>query len=353
MKFKLFNDWSDLDKYEESLFIEAEKQSVFFSKEWLESLTPQLVKQEQQLLLACVIDQHCIVALLPILSHENREWSSLSHPYSSLFRLLLAPEDQTHIIDCLCQGLAKLEFDYLSLAPVDIEDNYCLLFQQGLKKAGLKHYQHHKAYNWFYTIKAKQNYADYLAARPSQVRNTVLRKQRKLAREQNYEIKLYVNDDIEAALADYHDIYKVSWKANEQYQTLVNDVVKRFAKRAWPRLAIMSIKGKPIAAQLWFVAGEKASIFRLVYDEAWKEYSPGSILMSYLLEHVIDVDKVKEIDFLSGNDSYKKDWMSERRERSSFVIIKETNIQDETTLFERVIQRWFNFCHGIHGQTRK
>ena len=88
------------------------------------------------------------------------------------------------------------------------------------------------------------------------------------------------------------------------------------------RLAILYIEDKPAAAQFWFVAHGKASIFKLVYDEAWKQYSPGSILISYLMEHVIEIDKVGEIDFLTGNDAYKQDWMSERRQRWSVSFYK-------------------------------
>jgi hypothetical protein len=37
------------------------------------------------------------------------------------------------------------------------------------------------------------------------------------------------------------------------------------------------------------------------------------------MEHVIDVDKVHEVDYLTCDDAYKKDWMSDRRERWSIV----------------------------------
>jgi CelD/BcsL family acetyltransferase involved in cellulose biosynthesis len=90
----------------------------------------------------------------------------------------------------------------------------------------------------------------------------------------------------------------------------------------WLRLAILTIEDKPAAAQFWFVAHGKASIFKLVYDETWKHYSPGSILISYLMEHVIEKDKVEEIDFLTGNDAYKQDWMSERRKRWTVSFFK-------------------------------
>jgi hypothetical protein len=33
------------------------------------------------------------------------------------------------------------------------------------------------------------------------------------------------------------------------------------------------------------------------------------------MRHVIDVDRVDTVDYLSGDDDYKRDWMSERGER--------------------------------------
>ena len=119
-------------------------------------------------------------------------------------------------------------------------------------------------------------------------------------------------------MSDYYAVYNSSWKANEQYVDFLDGIVSGFSKQDWSRLAILYIKEQPVAAQLWFVSHDKANIFRLSYDETWKQYSPSSILTSFLMEHVINTDKVKEIGFLTGNDSYKQDWMSDRRER--FVL---------------------------------
>ena len=57
----------------------------------------------------------------------------------------------------------------------------------------------------------------------------------------------------------------------------------------------------------------------LSIGSAWKQYSPGSILTRFLMEYVIDTDKVDEIDFLTGNERYKQDWMSQRKARWEFV----------------------------------
>lgn len=66
----------------------------------------------------------------------------------------------------------------------------------------------------------------------------------------------------------------------------------------------------PIAVQLWFVNGRTAYIYKLAYDEDYSVYSAGTLLSAELFDYVIAKDKVTKIDFLTGDDNYKKDWMS-------------------------------------------
>ena len=148
-------------------------------------------------------------------------------------------------------------------------------------------------------------------------------KKHKLAREHSYEIRLFIGSNVPQGLADYYLVYNASWKQNETLNLGFQECfVGDFSRTGWCRLAILYVKGLPIAAQLWFVYQGKASIFKLAYDKAWRQFSPGSILSSFLMKYVIDTDKVEEIDFLTGNEAYKQDWMSERRERFLLSCVK-------------------------------
>ena len=178
-----------------------------------------------------------------------------------------------------------------------------------------------------------------MAARPAKLRNTISRKKRKLEREHGYEIRLFTGDEVPRSMSDYYAVYNASWKANEQNVGFLDGIVAGFSRQGWSRLAILYVKGQPVAAQLWFVHHGKASIFRLAYDEAWKPYSPGSILTSFLMEYVIDIDKVEEIDFLTGNDAYKQDWMSDRRERFVLSCVKSVKPAGKYELFVESLKR--------------
>ena len=160
--------------------------------------------------------------------------------------------------------------------------------------------------------------------------------------EHGYTIRMFRGDEVQEGLTDYHTIYSASWKADEQYASLLNAVTINLSVRDWTRLAVLYIDGKPAAAQLWFVVEGKASIFRLAYAEEWKRYSSGSILTAYLMHYVIDIDKVEEIDFLTGNEAYKQDWMSVRRQRYRVSFIKRPKLQRESGMLMTMLKKVFN-----------
>ena len=346
--FKCFTEWDQLPPSSDALFSQAEKNSLFFSRAWFENLATTALENGQSLLLVCVVEENAaskesMLAILPLISSGNKEWTALNHLYTSLYTVLMAERtqqpSQQKILSCLAKGLSQLPFESLKLNALAADDDKINNLQQAMESSGLSCVRYAHFFNWFYPLQG-QTFADYMAARSSRVRNTIARKQRKLEREQSYEIRLYTDNDVQAAIADFHAVYKASWKANERFAKVMQGFINSFSKRGWTRLVILYIEGKPVATQLWFVVHKKASIFKLAYDEAWKQYSLGSILTQYLMETVIDTDKVEEIDFLTGNDHYKQEWMSERRQRWRMVITHKRQAKRRGNMLVEFIKSW-------------
>ena len=314
MEFACYANWSELPESANRLFEQGAKQSVFLSCPWFENLEATPLEEGQSMLLACVVERDSVLAILPLIDCNDGHLKGLTNLYSSLHGLLVAEQNRQAILACLVRGLDTLKMLSLRIDPVAEDDRNIQRLQQVMEQTGYQTYRRFRFHNWFYPVKAR-SFEAYMAERPSRVRNTVNRKKRKLEREHACSIRLFTDDDLETGLDDYHAVYRASWKAFEQYEGFVQGLAYSLSKQGWLRLAVLYIDGKPAAAQFWFVVNGKASIFKLVYDEAWKQYSPGSILISYLMQHVIEKDKVEEIDFLTGNDAYKQDWMSERRQR--------------------------------------
>lgn len=340
MKFESYSHWCQLPASIDALFEHCRGESMFFSREWFEALYTTTFEDDQSLLLACVMDEGCVLALLPLIG-ANEDKKSFSHNYTALYSLLLLEDKPVKTLACLAEGLSQMSVHSLRLSPVAEDDSNILALQKALKLFGYEYHQDFFFYNWIHRTQ-RQPFDEYMAERPAQLRNTIARKQRKLEREHEYTIRLFMGDEVKQGLVDYHSAYSASWKAYEQHTTLLDAVAIKLSVPNWTRLAVLYINGKPAAAQLWFVVEGKASIFRLAYDEEWKRYSTGSILTAYLMQYVMDIDKVEEIDFLTGNEAYKSDWMSDRRQRCRVLFVKSPQLKSDSGVLTTMLKRIFN-----------
>lgn len=342
MHFVCYHDWESLPQSADTLFAMVEKESVFYSRLWFENLASHALKDNQVMSLACVVDGDTVLAILPLVSRTAESWQSLGNICTTHFTLLLAEHRQQAVIACMAEGLKQLPFQVLLLDAISENDSKIDNLQQAMESCGFSSYRRFGFYNWVYRLNG-QSFEAYMAARPARMRNTIARKGRKLEREHSSEIRLYTGSDLQQGKADYDLVYKASWKAGERFHKFINNLLLSMSAAGWSRIAVLYIEGQPVAAQIWFVVHRRASIFRLAYDERWRQYSPGSVLTSYLMQHVIDVDRVEEIDFLNGNDAYKQDWMSERRERWALVCVRDQSTESRVSVFNRKLRSWLGW----------
>ncbi len=314
MQFVSYSTWEQLPESADTLFAQGARESLFLSRPWFETLSATSLKDDQSLFLACVEDGGRILAILPLIRLSDGNCEPLVTPVTPLYSILMSDSNREEAIACLIDGLHRLPNRVHRFLPIDADDVKMNRIQEAMESRGFDCHRYFRIYNWVHDTKGV-TFAQYMAARPGQLRNTIERKSRKLKREHGYHIQLFLNDDLKQALADYHTVFRRSWQGTEHFPGLIPGLVAAMARRGWLRLGVLYIGELPAAAQLWFVAHGKASIFRLAYDRAWRGFSPGSILTSYMMERVLNVDRVEEIDFLTGNDKYKSEWMSRCRKR--------------------------------------
>jgi hypothetical protein len=174
--------------------------------------------------------------------------------------------------------------------------------------------------NWFHPVQA-QRFSDYWLDRPSALRNSVERGRRRLHRAGMWRIDVHTDEvaELEEGIDAYQAVYARSWKSPEPNPLFVPGLIRLAAKQGWLRLGVLWLNGEPLAAQLWLVGEGKANIFKLAYVQGSEKLSVGSVLTAAMMEHAMDVDRVREVDYLSGDEPYKADWMSKRRERVGLI----------------------------------
>ena len=195
----------------------------------------------------------------------------------------------------------------VTLWPVPDEDGSASRLAAAFREAGWLVFVSQCDHNHVLSVRGR-SFAEYWAERPGKMRTTLKRKGKKV----ETEIVSTFSQDI---WQSYEEIYAESWKPGEGDPELLRRFAEEEGAAGRIRLAIARHEGTPVAAQFWTVEGGTAYIHKLAHRESMKQLSAGTTLTAALFEHVIDRDHVDLIDFGTGNDSYKPDWMEEVRPR--------------------------------------
>ena len=210
----------------------------------------------------------------------------------------------------------------LRLQPLDAESAWLAALETGLRSAGWWVDRFFCFGNWYQPVPAG-GFGVYWAQRPSALQHSVARGRRRLGKAGAWRIDIHTGATdraaLEPAIAAYQSVYAQSWKAPEPCADFIPGLIRLAAQQGWLRLGVLWLDEQPLAAQLWLVHGGKANIYKLAYVRGQERLSAGSVLTAALMEHAMAVDGVREVDYLSGDDAYKADWMAQRRERVGLV----------------------------------
>lgn len=259
--------------------------------------------------------------IFPMLSDPRGAASSLTTPYTCLW----APLSQAGATGAVlraagwalaawCKPHGAVRLDALDLADPRWPDLLAGIRAGGLTPLTFDHFG-----NWHTDVTAV-DFAAYLAARPGALRSTLKRRGDRLAA-CGAALRVVTGGlDLPGAVAAYQSAYARSWKGAEPYPAFNPALMRAAAAAGSLRLGLLERGGAALAAQFWVVSDGTATVLKLAYDEAEKESSPGTVLTGLIIEHLMTHDRLTDLDFGRGDDSYKRDWTGDRRQRSGVVL---------------------------------
>lgn len=304
------------------LFETAERESIEFGIAWYRNLVNSVYPDHEGVRIYVLHHNGLPVAALPVLvtkSTLSQRVESLSNYYTAIYSPVVAQNvtsrDLVPLIAAIREGHRSLTS--MKFSPMDSQSaNYRMLLD-ALKMAGMLPFEYFCFGNWFLQVDGE--WSSYLKSRSGLQRSTIKRMGKKFSTDGGTLELLQGGVDLERSIDAYERVYAASWKVAEPHANFIPGLIRACAERGWLRLGVAWLKDEPIAAQLWFVAGGKAYIYKLAYHEAYKTYAPGTLLTAMLMEHAIEEDRAVEVDYLIGDDPYKKSWMSHRRERWGII----------------------------------
>ncbi|MFM5917994.1 MAG: GNAT family N-acetyltransferase [Novosphingobium sp.] len=248
---------------------------------------------------------------LPLL-RQGRDIAALGNWYNfTVAPIMAAGDSDLDLFTALARDLAG-QAPRVTLAP--LAEEAADLTERAFSNAGWAVWRDQCDINHVLHLKGR-SYADYLAARPGPLRTTLKRKTNKVS----VIIETTFNP---ASWAAYEAIYAQSWKPEEGSPEFLRAFAQEEGAAGRLRLALAHADGEPVAAQFWTVENGTAYIHKLAHTEASKPLSPGTTLSAALFERVIDIDKVETVDFGTGDNPYKRDWMEEIRPRYRLTMYR-------------------------------
>ena len=346
LSYRCIEGIDDLPSAYRQLFDAAEKGSFYFGLDWLSLLARYGLDGSERILLHAVErpDGTPILALPVMILRAGKAWmprrqESLSNYYTSLFSLVgdRNASDHAQALRILASGIRTSgACDCLNLHPMAKDSAGFAEALSAFRESGWAVQDYFCFGNWYLDVQGR-SYAEYSQSLPSVTKNTIKRKAKKFESAQGTLELITDSNKLEEALNDYARIYRSSWKAQEPHPLFVPELIRLSARKGWLRLGIGYVAGEPAAAQIWIVENRVANIYKLAYDERFASLSVGTVLTSFLFQHALDVDKVHMVDYLTGDDPYKRDWMSHRRERWGILAFNLSRIHGLLGLTRHII----------------
>lgn len=236
----------------------------------------------------------------------GRRLSALANWYSFAWRpiFLGAPDAtaQDRLLEIMARGLAR-DCAQIDFYPVALPATLSAPFRRAgwfavQRPLGGRHLLHLNG----------RDFAAYWASRPGRLRNIVRRKDKG----QRLDISIS-NRMTDALWRDYEDVHARSWKEPEPGLDFLRGLAAREGAAGSLRLGFARLDGRAVATQLWTVENGVALIHKLSHDRAHDDRSPGTLLSHAMFRQAIDVDQVATIDYGTGDNPYKTDWMETRQ----------------------------------------
>ena len=163
-----------------------------------------------------------------------------------------------------------------------------------------------------------RSFDEFLASRSKNFREQVRRRDRKLRREHEVEIRLADASTLDADLDALFSLHEARWSEGESEaltgarERFHRDFARRALERGWLRLWLLEADGEPRAAWYGFRFAQMDWYYQSGRDPEWERQSVGFVLLSHTISRAFD-DGMLEYRLLRGGEDYKGRFASDDR----------------------------------------
>ncbi len=244
-----------------------------------------------------------------------------------------AGSDCAELLDGLATHLKAQRFSILDFNHLDPAIPANAALQASFTRAGFKTYGYPDEPIVFEDI-AGRSYADFMGDRSAKLRRNIRRLRAKLEKIGQVRFELIKGGQgLEDGIRDYEAVQKASWKKDEVYTDHVPALIRAAADAGTLRLGLLYLDDRPVATDLSMLSDGHVTGKKGHFDNEMRQHHVGDVLTSYMLEHLIDIDKVRSVDFGKTAASYKLKWVKQQRPLNGFVAFHPATAQGQLSRF--------------------
>lgn len=156
--------------------------------------------------------------------------------------------------------------------------------------------------------------------------------------------------DAEAALERFLALHEPRWaeqggsdfSGHESLRAFHHALVLRLAEAGLLRFEELWLEGQCVASIYGLDDGQQFYYYNSGYDQAWKQSSPGMVLLGLSVEAACERG-LKRYDFLRGDESYKFDWANSTRATVQLTLAR----RNVATTFLRAQEQLWQRCRDF------
>jgi CelD/BcsL family acetyltransferase involved in cellulose biosynthesis len=319
MNLKIFNHFSEINQGDWDSLVEQNETNVPFLKygylnNWWEYKGGGEWPENSRLVLIAGFSGDQLVGIAPLFSPSHTDGEKL---------LLLGSIEISDYLDIICLPEHKTEFvqNFLDLVTKDMPDisqmdfvnipqasnTLQLIEAQANKtewKCEIEHAYHTPA------IKLVEDWDTYLSGIDKKQRHEIRRKMRR-AEENSDSIRWYIvkeQEKLDSEIQSFFSLMEMDPDKKKFLSPQMRDQMSGIIHWAFEegilQLSFLQISQSKAAAYLCFDHGKHLLVYNSGFDYQFSEYSPGWVLLSYLIQHAIETGKF-HFDFMRGDETYK------------------------------------------------
>ena len=231
---------------------------------------------------------------------------------SDFLDMLIAVGWERSVYYCLLNWLQSEDapaWDYIDLCNLPEESLSYRVLPSIFKRAGLRVEVNQE--DVAPHVHLPPRYESYLGQIDKKQRHEIRRKQRRAERELAVDFKLVQSmDELQEAMDAFLRLQRMSRPDKESFMTpqmerFFRIMAGRMLEAGRLHLSFLSLNGERAAALMAFEYKKELLLYNSGYDtERWAGYSPGWVLLGYVIQHAI-ARGIEVFDFLQGDEEYK------------------------------------------------